>query len=148
MSVPRWLSLLPSWPITKLVSILSLTRASCLIESFVAAYDTEAHPKSPAPPHIELPQHIFDDAKECLSTILAAHKHRDGPRVVALLRPLTKHQILRKRILTQDVLDTLVNLLDAIIKERKGNFGQAMDGLSCLLRCGALVIIMHVLTHS
>ncbi|KAF8445037.1 hypothetical protein L210DRAFT_3059908 [Boletus edulis BED1] len=70
-----------------------------------------------------------------MSAILATHKHQDGPRVVALLRPLTKHPILRERILTQDVLETLVQLLDTIVEKSKGSFGQAMDGLNCLLQC-------------
>jgi len=34
------------------------------------------------------------DAKKSFSAILAAHNHQDGSRVVALLRPLTRHQIL------------------------------------------------------
>ena len=128
----------------KLVSVLSPTSDRAVsIQFFVTACDPEAHPKSPAPPHVELPQDIFDDAKKSLSAILAAHKHRDGPRVVALLRPLTKHQILRERLLTPDVLETLVKLLDAIVSRTGGNFGQAMDGLNCLLQCGALVIIVH-----
>ena len=67
--------------------------------------------------------------------------------MVALLRPLTKHQVLRERILTQDVLETLVNLLDVIVLQPGGNFGQAMDGLNCLLQCGALVIIVHLATR-
>ncbi|KAG8214234.1 hypothetical protein J3R82DRAFT_11042 [Butyriboletus roseoflavus] len=113
-------------PLVRLVTIVAYYEAAC---------DSEAHPKSPAPPQIELSQDIFDDAKKCLRAILAAHKHRDGPRVVALLRPLTKHEILRQRILTKDVLETLVKLLDVIVEQPGGNFGQAMDGLTCLLRC-------------
>ena len=116
----------------------------CCVQSFVAVYDTDAHQKNRAQPHVELPQDIFDDAKQCLSAILAKPKHRDGPRVVALLRPLTKHQILRERILTRDVLATLVTLLDWIVQHPAGIFGQAMDGLNCLLECSALVNIMHL----
>jgi hypothetical protein len=67
--------------------------------------------------------------------------------VVALLRPLTKHQVLRDRILTQDVLATLVKLLDWIVEHPAGIFGQAMDGLNCLLQCGALAVIVHLVTH-
>ena len=64
--------------------------------------------------------------------------------MVALLRPLTKHQILREHILTRDVLATLVTLLDWIVQHPAGIFGQAMDGLNCLLECGALVNIVHL----
>ena len=98
-------------------------------------------------PYADLPQETFDYAKQSLSNILKAHKHRDGPRVVALLRPLTQHPILREQILTPDVLEILVELLDAIIKQPKGNFGQAMDGLNCLLQCSAFVIAFHLITH-
>ena len=64
--------------------------------------------------------------------------------MVALLRPLTKHQILRERILTQDVLVTLVNLLDWVVQHPAGIFGQAMDSLNSLLQRGALVNIVHL----
>ena len=90
---------------------------------------------------------MFDDAKQCLSAILAKPKHRDGLRVLALLRSLTKHKILRERILTPEVLDTLVDLLDSVVIHPAGIFGHAMDGLSCLLQCGALVITVHLVTH-
>lgn len=143
-------------PLVRLVTIVAYYEAcECLISNtysrshgILVAFDTKAHPKSPALHDIELSQDIFDDAKECLRAILAAHKHRDGPRVVALLRPLTKHQVLRERILTQDVLETLVKLLDVIVEQPGSNFGQAMDGLNCLLRCGALVMIMNLATNS
>ena len=95
---------------------------------------------SSASPDVELPQEIFDDAKRSFCDILVAHNHRDGPRVVALLRCLTNHKILREQILTQDVLEALVKFFDAVISRRE-NFGQAMDGLNCLLQCGMLVII-------
>ena len=141
-------------PLDKLVTIvayyeacespISNTCASVVYNHFVAAYDTDEHPKSRAQPHIEFSQDIFDDAKQCLSAILAKHRHRDGPRVVALLRPLTKHQILRERILTQDVLVTLVNLLDWVVQHPAGIFGQAMDSLNSLLQRGALVNIVHL----
>ncbi|KAF8554223.1 hypothetical protein OG21DRAFT_1115422 [Imleria badia] len=112
-----------------------LVRLVTIVAYYEASRDPDAHSKSRAQPHAELSPDVFDDAKNCLRDILAAHKHRDGPRVVALLRPLTKHQMLRERILTQDVLETLVNLLDVIVTQPGGNFGQAMDGLNCLLQC-------------
>lgn len=133
-------------PLVRLVTIVAyyeacesyLDHVSRVVCDFiVAARDPDAHPKSHAQPPRELSSDVFDDAKNCLRDILAAHKHRDGPRVVALLRPLTKHQSLRERILTEDVLETLVNLLDVIVRQPGGNFGQAMDGLNCLLHCGA-----------
>ncbi|KAF8134271.1 hypothetical protein EV363DRAFT_885599 [Boletus edulis] len=113
-------------PLVRLVTIVAYYETSC---------DHEAQSKTCAPLLNELPQDIFDHAKESMSAILATHKHQDGPRVVALLRPLTKHPILRERILTQDVLETLVQLLDTIVEKSKGSFGQAMDGLNCLLQC-------------
>ncbi|KAI9463747.1 hypothetical protein HD554DRAFT_2040928 [Boletus coccyginus] len=70
-------------------------------------------------PNTELLQGIFDDVKKSFSAIQATHKHRDSPRVVALLRPL-------------DLLETLMELLDIIIQQMGGNFRQAMDGLNCL----------------
>ncbi|KAF8552014.1 hypothetical protein OG21DRAFT_1466371 [Imleria badia] len=113
-------------PLDRLVTIVAYYEASC---------DHEVQPKSCALPHIELSPDVLDDAKNCLRNILAAHEHRDGPRVFTLLRPLTEHHILRERILTQEVLETLIKLFDAVIGEPRGNFGQAMDGLNCLLQC-------------
>ncbi|KAG9309255.1 hypothetical protein JVU11DRAFT_10738 [Chiua virens] len=113
-------------PLVRLVTIIAYYEASC---------GPDTLPESPAPTHIKLSQDIFDDAKQSLRAILAAHKHRDGPRVVALLRPLTRHPVLRERLLTEEVLETLVTLLDAIVSQSGGNFGQAMDGLICLLQC-------------
>ena len=55
-----------------------------------------------------------------------------------------KHEILRHHILTKKVLEKLVTLLDAVVKDPAGNFGQAMDGLNCLLQYGALVIIAYI----
>ncbi|KAG8214237.1 hypothetical protein J3R82DRAFT_11045 [Butyriboletus roseoflavus] len=112
-----------------------LVRLLTFVAYYEAACDPEAHPQSPAPPQIELSQDMFDDAKQCLSAILAAHDYHDGPRVFALFRPLTRHKILRERILTPDVLEILVELLDAMVVQPKGGFVQAMDGLTCLLHC-------------
>ena len=114
-------------------------RTAVSIHSFVAACDPDAHPSSPVLHHVEIPQETFDDAKKSLSAVLAEHKLQDAPRVVALLRPLTNHRVLRERILTEDMLETLMKLLDAIINQGGAIFGQAMDGLDCLLQCGALL---------
>jgi hypothetical protein len=89
---------------------------------------------------IQLRQEVFDDAKACFRRILAERQHRDCPRVVALLRPLTRHEILRQQILTPDVLQTFMELLDQIISTPGGNFVRAMDGLDCLVNCGALCL--------
>ena len=67
--------------------------------------------------------------------------------MLALLRPLTRHSILRERILTLEILEMLVKLLDVVVMKRGGNFGQAMDTLNCLLQCGALVIIVHLISR-
>ena len=87
------------------------------------------------------------NVKGSLNGVLAVHKHRDFPRVISLLRPLTRHQILRERILTQDVFETFVELLDVIIHQTEGNFRQAMNGLICLLQYGELVTIVHLETR-
>ncbi|KAN0091567.1 Uncharacterized alpha/beta hydrolase domain (DUF2235) domain containing protein [Tylopilus felleus] len=113
--------------------------------TIVAYYEACNHPFTNTR---NLPQKVFDDARGCLTDILSKHKHRDGPRVLALLRPLTKYPDLRTRILTEDVLNRLAELLDTIDTRSRGNFGHAMDGLSCLLEFGALVIIVHLATHS
>ncbi|KAG8214236.1 hypothetical protein J3R82DRAFT_11044 [Butyriboletus roseoflavus] len=132
-NVPRWqdqfMNLIRSHECAPLVRLLSM------IAYYEAAYDPEAHPQSPAPPQTELSQDIFDDAKQCFGAILAVHHHRYCPRAVTLFRPLTKHKILRERILTQDVLEILVELLDVMVVQPKGGFVQAMDGLTCLLQC-------------
>ena len=151
--VPDWdkqfLSLIENHrcaPLVRLVAIVAYHEAcECSVSNsrlyyFLVACDPDAHP---ALPHVELSDKTFDDAKDSLRAILNKPKHRDGPRVAALLRPLTRHQVLRERILTQDILGTLMDSLDVVI-EMGGNFGQAMDGLSCLLQCGALVIIVHL----
>jgi hypothetical protein len=137
-------------PLVRLVSIV-LYYAACefsgsnmiglQVETFVVAACDPETPMSSASP--ELSQDIFDDANKNFCAILAAHNHRDGPRVVALLRCLTNHTILREQILTQDVLEALMKFFDALISRRGENFGQAMDGLNCLLQCGALVIIVY-----
>ena len=111
---------------------------------FLAACDPDTHLSLPL---VQLSQEIFDSARGILSGVLAVHKHRDLPRVISLLRPLTKHQILRERILTRDILETFVKLLDVIIHQTEGSFRQAMDGLICLLQCGALVVIEHLETR-
>ncbi|KAF8552930.1 hypothetical protein OG21DRAFT_1325093 [Imleria badia] len=112
-----------------------LVRLVTIVAYYEASRETDVHPKSRAQPHTELSPDVFDDAKNCLRAILAARKHRDGPRMLTLLRPLAKHQILRERILTQDILQALVELLDVVVTQPGGNFGQAMDGLNCLLQC-------------
>jgi non-canonical (house-cleaning) NTP pyrophosphatase len=114
------------------------------VETFVVAACDPETLMSSASPNVELPQDIlFDDARKSFCDILAAHNHRDGPRVVALLRCLTNHKILREQILTQDVLEALMKFFDAIINRRTESFGQVMDGLNYLLQCGALVIIVY-----
>ncbi|KAF8445043.1 hypothetical protein L210DRAFT_3060227 [Boletus edulis BED1] len=93
------------------------------------------HQRTCTPLPNELPQDIFDHAKRSMSAILAAHNHQDRLRVVALLRLLTKHQVLREYILSPDILETLGSLLDPIIRQPTEYFGQAMGGLICLLQC-------------
>ncbi|KAF8134263.1 hypothetical protein EV363DRAFT_1160923, partial [Boletus edulis] len=113
-------------PLVKLVTIVAYYETSC---------DHEMHQRTCTPLPNELPQDIFDHAKRSMSAILAAHNHQDRLRVVALLRLLTKHQVLREHILSPDILETLGSLLDPIIRQPTEYFGQAMGGLICLLQC-------------
>ncbi|KAG9309064.1 hypothetical protein JVU11DRAFT_10946 [Chiua virens] len=71
------------------------------------------------------------DVKKSLDAVLASYKHQYGPRMVTLLRPLMRHPSLRKQVLTKDVLEVLVMLLDELVSLFGWNFGQAMDGLAC-----------------
>ena len=64
--------------------------------------DPDAHLSSPVLHHVDIPQETCDDAKKSLCAVLAEH----ALRVVALLRPLANHWILRERILTEDVLES------------------------------------------
>ncbi|KAN0091571.1 Uncharacterized alpha/beta hydrolase domain (DUF2235) domain containing protein [Tylopilus felleus] len=112
-----------------------LVRLVAIAAYFEASCDHETNPNCHALSDSNLSQDIFDDAKGYLRAILANHRQRDGPSMVALLRPLTKHPDLRKCILTNDVLEDLVALFDDIVTQLKENFGQAMDGLHCLLEC-------------
>lgn len=93
---------------------------------------------------IQLRQEVLDDAKASFRGILSARKHRDCPRIVALLRPLTRHPDLRRLMLTPDVLHIFMELLDQIISHPRDNFAQAMDGLDCLLNYGAFASILIV----
>ncbi|KAF8134267.1 hypothetical protein EV363DRAFT_1091543, partial [Boletus edulis] len=112
--------------LVRLVVIVAYHEASC---------DPNADPEGCAPSPIELSQNTFPDAKERMEAILAAYKHGNGPTVVALLRLLTRHQILRERVLSRDILEALVDLLDAIIEQPAEDFGQAMGALTCFLQC-------------
>ena len=80
----------------------------------LVAFDVESN-TSGTTTQIQLRQEVFNDAKACFRGILAARKHRDCPRVVALLRPMARHQVLRQQILTPDVLQIFMELLDQII---------------------------------
>ncbi|KIJ60018.1 hypothetical protein HYDPIDRAFT_190199 [Hydnomerulius pinastri MD-312] len=90
---------------------------------------------------VKLSKDIYDSAREYLK-VLAERKHRDCTRVLALLRPLTKHDELRESLLTPDVVTHFVTFLDSMLKDRRGqpgeNFIHVMDGLVCLLQCDAL----------
>ena len=141
-------------PVVRLVTIvayyeacecsISNSRLYCMCLFFLAACDPDTHLSLPL---VQLSQEIFEDVKGNLNGVLAVHKHRDFPRVISLLRPLTRHQILRERILTQDVFETFVELLDVIIHQTEGNFRQAMNGLICVLQYGESVIIVHLETR-
>ncbi|KAF8554212.1 hypothetical protein OG21DRAFT_1522574 [Imleria badia] len=119
-----------------------LVRLVTIVAYYEAAFDEESN-TSAITSQIQLPQEVLDDAKATFRGILSARKHRDCPRVVALLRPLTRHQVLRRQILTPDVLQIFMELLDQIISQPGGTFAQAMDGLDCLLNCD-----LHHLTAS
>ena len=93
----------------------------------LVAFDVESNTSSTT--QIQLRQEVFNDAKACFRGILAARKHRDCPRVVALLRPMARHRVLRQQILMPDVLQIFMELLDQIISKPGVNFAQVMDGL-------------------
>ncbi|KAG9309246.1 hypothetical protein JVU11DRAFT_10727 [Chiua virens] len=128
-------------PFVKLAAIVAYYEASCdpdVTPNRAASTHIELLQAAPSgshtPTHTQLNKDILEDVQKSLYDILVVPNHRDGPRIVALLRPLTRHQVLRKRILIKDVLEKLVLLLDAILSQRGGNLGQAMDGLICLLQ--------------
>ncbi|KAF8554217.1 hypothetical protein OG21DRAFT_1115140 [Imleria badia] len=125
-----------------------LVRLVTIVAYYEAAFDEESN-TSAITSQIQLPQEVLDDAKATFRGILSARKHRDCPRVVALLRPLTRHQVLRRQILTPDVLQIFMELLDQIISKPGGTFAQAMDGLDCLLNCEELqgTLIGHLDRH-
>ncbi|KAG9309245.1 hypothetical protein JVU11DRAFT_10725 [Chiua virens] len=113
----------------RLVTVIAYHEASC---------SSQVHTQCA---QLGLSQDVFDDAKNALADILAKSRHRDGARAISLLRPLTKHPILRQRLLTNSesgpgsILENLVKLLDGMIGQSDGSFGQAMDTLTCLLQC-------------
>ncbi|KAF9227030.1 hypothetical protein BS17DRAFT_442522 [Gyrodon lividus] len=107
-----------------------------IVAYFEASYE-ELHRGSPAP-GLNFPKEVFDHARQCFKGILASHKHRDFPRAVALLRPLTKHEVLRQQILMPDVIITLIRLLDEILDNPDEKFSQIMNGLGCLVECNDL----------
>ncbi|KAG9319016.1 hypothetical protein JVU11DRAFT_1137, partial [Chiua virens] len=155
-------------PFVKLAAIVAYYEAcECLASRCVTrnkfsvtACDPDATPNRPESTHIalsqaapsgshtpiysQLKQDILEDAQKSLYDTLVVPNHRDGPRIVALLRPLTRHQALRKRILIKDILEKLVLFLDAILSQRGGNLGQAMDGLICLLQYSASTMIVKL----
>ncbi|KAG9309257.1 hypothetical protein JVU11DRAFT_10740 [Chiua virens] len=113
--------------LVKLVTIVAYYEAFCEADA-----QTQCMPL-----HEELPEGIFQDAMVALQDVLRADKHPDGPRVVALLAPLTRHQILREKLLNPETLSILVRLLDKTVENVKQsgmNFGLAMNGLTYLLQ--------------
>lgn len=118
----------------------------CCVTRFFVVLDPDVSLMGPELPYIEPSRGAFDVLKQSLSK-MAASNDQEGRRVVALLRFLTKHEILRENVLTDDVLDTLMTLFDTMINLTGRNFIQAMDGLTCLLQCGVLVVIAHLDTR-
>ena len=57
----------------------------------------------------------------------------DTQRAVALLRPLAKHKILRDSILTVEVIDGFLQLLDSVICVPGKRFVHVMNALSSLV---------------
>lgn len=106
----------------------------------LTAFDEESN-TSAITTQIQLRPEVLNDAKASFRGILSARKHRDCPRVVALLRPLARHQVLRGQILTPDVIQIIMELLGRAISRPGGTFAQMMDGLDCLLNCGGSVHI-------
>lgn len=57
----------------------------------------------------------------------------DWPRAVALLRPIAKHEALRESILTSEVIEGFLQLLDHVIAVQEEHFADVMDALSSLV---------------
>jgi hypothetical protein len=89
---------------------------------------------------VTLSEDVLKNARTCLQDILSQRSDRNCRRVLALLRPLTDHEALRKSILTADVIKTFMGLLDDVLRYPGPDFGQTMDALGCLLKHGMSVL--------
>lgn len=79
-----------------------------------------------------LPEEVFVEARQSLVGFIKPDQP-DWPRAVALLRPLAKHEYLRQSVLTTEVVDGFLQLLDHIISVQGEHFAHVMDALSSLV---------------
>ncbi|KAF8834335.1 hypothetical protein BDN67DRAFT_591000 [Paxillus ammoniavirescens] len=75
-----------------------------------------------------------DEAQECLKNILSRRSNSNCGRVLALLRPLADHGVLRESFLAKDVIKCFMQLLDRVLGDPRTDFDHVMDALGCLLK--------------
>lgn len=75
---------------------------------------------------------MFEETASSLTGLLKSDQE-DWPRAVALIRPLAKHRHLRDAILTAEVIDGFLQLLDDPIATQGEHFAHMMDALSSLV---------------
>ncbi|KIJ59906.1 hypothetical protein HYDPIDRAFT_118022 [Hydnomerulius pinastri MD-312] len=82
---------------------------------------------------------VLDVAKAVFKLKLTATSSEDRIGVITLLRPLTKYRALRESLLSPDVIEGFLELLDKILKDNHYPiFGDVMECLACLLECDDL----------
>jgi hypothetical protein len=81
-----------------------------------------------------------NEARKCLKDILSNRSDSNCGRVLALLRPLADHEVLRKSFLTEDVIECFMKLLDLVLGDPRTDFDHVMDALGCLLKHGTSVL--------
>lgn len=80
---------------------------------------------------------MFTEARQSLVGFIKPDQP-DWPRAVALLRPLAKHRDLRRSVLTTEVVNAFLQLLDYVIGVQGEHFAHVMDGLSSLVELRTL----------
>ncbi|KIJ09526.1 hypothetical protein PAXINDRAFT_172463 [Paxillus involutus ATCC 200175] len=128
--------------IVKLVAIVAYYEASVdeatvskdVAKEVTSLKDTEVTSSKHVVNQVTLSEDVLKNARTCLQDILSRRSDRNYRRVIALLRPLTDHEALRKSILTADVITTFMGLLDQVLRFPGPTFSQTMDALGCLLK--------------
>ncbi|KIJ11753.1 hypothetical protein PAXINDRAFT_15336, partial [Paxillus involutus ATCC 200175] len=104
------------------------------VKEAIPSKDTEATSTKHVVNQVTLSEDVLKNARTCLQDILSRRTDRNCRRVIALLRPLTDHEALRKEILTAEVIKTFMGLLDDVLLYPGPDFGQTMDAFACLLQ--------------